>query len=33
MLSTLSMGIGNLIVGIVEIVIGFSLNAKKDTKG
>ena len=30
MLSTLSMAIGNSIVGVVEIIIGLALNVKKD---
>jgi hypothetical protein len=30
MLSTLSMASGNIIVGIVEIIIGLALNVKKD---
>lgn len=30
MLSTLSMAVGNIVVGIVEIIIGLALNVKKD---
>jgi hypothetical protein len=30
MLSTLSMAIGNVMVGVVEIIIGLALNVKKD---
>ena len=30
MLSTFSMATGNLMVGVVEIIIGLSLNVKKD---
>lgn len=30
MLSTLIMAVGNLFVGVVEIVIGLALNVKKD---